>query len=80
MWLNGVQMGIGVGVSDSIIGLYIDVRGSLFVVDGEIDFIVFIDDDDQVYLFWGNFNLWYVKFNDDMIFFVEDFQQIEFIV
>src|SRR5688572_767413 len=45
MRLNGAQMGIGVGVSDSITGPYTDARGSPLVADGEIDPTVFIDDD-----------------------------------
>jgi beta-xylosidase len=80
MRLNGAQMGIGVGVSDSITGPYTDARGSPLVADGEIDPTVFIDDDDQAYLFWGNPNLWYAKLNDDMISFAEDPQQIELTV
>jgi len=34
---------------------------------GYIDPTVFIDDDGQAYLYWGNPNLWYVKLNEDMI-------------
>jgi arabinoxylan arabinofuranohydrolase len=33
----------------------------------DIDPTVFIDDDGQAYLYWGNPRLWYVKLNQDMI-------------
>ena len=29
--------------------------------------LVFVDDDGQAYLYWGNPNIYYVKLNDDMI-------------
>lgn len=80
MRLNGAQMGIGVGVSDSITGPYSDARGSPLVADGEIDPTVFIDDDNQAYLFWGNPNLWYAKLNEDMISFASEPQKIELTV
>jgi beta-xylosidase len=34
---------------------------------GFIDPSVFIDDDGQAYLFWGNNGCWYAKLNEDMI-------------
>jgi hypothetical protein len=34
---------------------------------GDIDPTVFVDDDGQAYLYWGNPLLYYVKLNDDMI-------------
>ncbi len=34
---------------------------------GDIDPTVFIDDDGQAYLYWGNPNLYYVKLNQNMI-------------
>ncbi|KAK0384969.1 hypothetical protein NLU13_7447 [Sarocladium strictum] len=80
MRVTGSQMGIGVAVSDSITGPYADARGSPLVVDGEIDPTVFIDDDEQAYLFWGNPHLWYAKLNDDMISFAEEPRQIELTV
>lgn len=80
MRLNNAQMGIGVGVSDSITGPYRDARGSPLVADGEIDPSIFIDDDDQPYLFWGNPNLFYAKLADDMISFSEEPTQIELTV
>ena len=67
MRLTGAQMGTGVGVSDNIMGPYRDARGSPLVADGEIDPCVFIDDDDQPYLFWGKPSLYYAKLVDDTI-------------
>ena len=60
---------IGVAVADSPLGPYKDAIGKPLVgpENGFIDPSVFIDDDDQAYLYWGNPNLWYVKLNDDMI-------------
>ena len=63
---NG-QMVIGVGVADSPTGPFHDALGHPLVGNGEIDPTVFIDDDGQAYLYWGNPNLWYVKLNADMI-------------
>ncbi|WFE39342.1 family 43 glycosylhydrolase [Micromonospora sp. WMMD998] len=61
------QMGIGVAVSDSPTGPFRDAIGRPLVSNGEIDPTVFIDDDGQAYLYWGNPHLWYVKLNSDMI-------------
>ncbi|EJT72432.1 xylosidase/arabinosidase [Gaeumannomyces tritici R3-111a-1] len=58
---------IGVGVADKIEGPYKDAIGRPLVQNGEIDPTVFLDDDGQAYLFWGNPNLSYVKLNADMI-------------
>ncbi|KAI6755594.1 hypothetical protein HG531_004700 [Fusarium graminearum] len=63
---NG-RMAIGVGVSDNILGPYRDALGKPLVENNEIDPTVFIDDDGQAYLYWGNPGLWYVKLNQDMI-------------
>ena len=64
---NGV--GIGVLVSDSPYGPFIDVIGKPLVKNGvhDIDPTVLIDDDGQAYMYWGNPKLYYVKLNDDMI-------------
>jgi beta-xylosidase len=35
--------------------------------DGFFDPTVWVDDDGQAYLYWGNPHLWYVKLNPDMI-------------
>lgn len=61
------RMAIGVGVSDSPTGPFRDALGRPLVENGEIDPSVFIDDDGQAYLYWGNPNLWYVRLNPDMI-------------
>ena len=61
------SMAVGVGVSDTITGPYSDALGKPLVENDEIDPTVFIDDDGQAYLYWGNPDLWYVKLNQDMI-------------
>lgn len=64
---RGGSMAIGVAVSDSITGPYRDALGKPLVENAEIDPTVFIDDNGQAYLYWGNPNLWYIKLNQDMI-------------
>ncbi|MFF3868836.1 family 43 glycosylhydrolase [Micromonospora sp. NPDC001898] len=61
------SMAIGVAVGDSPTGPFHDAIGRPLVANGEIDPTVFIDDDGQAYMYWGNPNLWYVKLNADMI-------------
>lgn len=59
---------IGVAVSDSPTGPFKDAIGApLLIGYGYIDPTVFIDDDGQAYLYWGNPHLWYVKLNQDMV-------------
>ncbi len=63
--------GVAVLVADSPTGPFHDPLGKR-LIDGEniwhdIDPTVFIDDDGQAYLYWGNPALSYVKLNDDMI-------------
>src|SRR6185503_4925493 len=61
------RMVIGVAVSDSPAGPFRDPLGRPLITNpGEIDPTVFIDDDEQAYLYWGNPNLFYVKLNRDM--------------
>ncbi|MEU8819704.1 glycoside hydrolase family 43 protein [Actinoplanes sp. NPDC048796] len=60
------QMGIGVAVSSSPTGPFTDAIGRPLVSNGQIDPTVFVDDDGQAYLYWGNPDLWYVKLNADM--------------
>jgi arabinoxylan arabinofuranohydrolase len=60
------RMAIGVAVSDSPTGPFRDALGHPLVENGEIDPTVFIDDNGQAYLYWGNPNLWYVRLNSDM--------------
>lgn len=60
---------IAVAVADSPFGPFKDALGHPLIEKstGNIDPTVFIDDDGQAYLYWGNPNLWYVKLNQDMI-------------
>jgi hypothetical protein len=59
---------IGVAVSDSPTGPFKDALGApLLTGYGYIDPTVFIDDDGQAYLYWGNPYLWCVKLNQDMV-------------
>lgn len=63
--------GIGVLVSDSPYGPFKDLLGKPLVWQKEhwddIDPTVFIDEDGQAYMYWGNPNCYYVKLNEDMI-------------
>ncbi|MFI5934155.1 family 43 glycosylhydrolase [Actinoplanes sp. NPDC051494] len=61
------RMSIGVAVADSPTGPFRDAIGRPLADTNEIDPTVFVDDDGQAYLYWGNPNLWYVKLNADMI-------------
>ncbi|MEO3755418.1 glycoside hydrolase family 43 protein [Streptomyces sp. B6B3] len=61
------RMAIGVAVADSPTGPFRDALGRPLVENGEIDPTVFVDDDGQAYLYWGNPNLWYVRLNSDMV-------------
>jgi hypothetical protein len=68
---------IGVAVSDSPTGPFKDARGSAIITNDmtretdiawdDIDPAVFIDDDGQAYLYWGNQVLKYVKLKKNMI-------------
>ncbi|MDI9420333.1 MAG: glycoside hydrolase family 43 protein [Bacillota bacterium] len=60
---------IGVAVADSPAGPFVDPIGRPLIAHawGDIDPTVFIDDDGQAYLYWGNPNLYYVKLNEDMV-------------
>ena len=60
-------MAIGVAVSSSPTGPFRDALGHPLVGNGEFDPTVFIDDDGQAYLYWGNPHLWFVRLNSDMI-------------
>lgn len=63
--------GTGVLVSDSPYGPFKDPLGKPLVWQKEhwddIDPTVFIDEDGQAYMYWGNPNCYYVKLNEDMI-------------
>lgn len=60
---------IGVAVADSPLGPFYDPLGKPLVQSewGDIDPTVFIDDDGQAHMYWGNPKLKYVKLNEDMI-------------
>ncbi len=61
---------IGVAVSDSPTGPFKDALGKPLITNNgasDIDPTVFIDDDGQAYLYWGNGTLYGVKLNPDMI-------------
>ena len=62
--------GIAVAVSDNPYGPFVDPLGKHLVQKsgwGDIDPTVFVDDDGQAYLYWGNPFCFYVKLNEDMI-------------
>jgi hypothetical protein len=54
-------------VADNITGPYHDALGRALVANNQIDPTVWIDDDGQAYLMWGNPDLYYAKLNSDMI-------------
>lgn len=63
-------MAIGVAVADSPTGPFRDALGKPLYEDGKWDHIdptVFIDDDGQAWIFWGNPVIYYAKLNRDMI-------------
>lgn len=64
------DMSIGVAVSDKPTGPFKDAIGKPLIANGSwsnIDPTVWVDDDGQAYLYWGNGGLFYVKLNKDMI-------------
>ncbi len=63
-------MAIGVAVGDSPTGPFRDALGKPLFENGSWDHIdptVFIDDDGQTWLMWGNPRVYYLKLNRDMI-------------
>ena len=63
-------MAIGVAVGDSPVGPFHDAIGKPLFENGSWDHIdptVFIDDDGQAWLMWGNPRVYYLKLNRDMI-------------
>lgn len=63
-------MAIGVAVSDSPTGPFRDAIGKPLFDNGSwdnIDPTVFIDDDGQAYLYWGNPRLYCALLNEDMV-------------
>lgn len=73
--------GIGVLVADSPYGPFTDPLGKPLVWQKEhwedIDPTVFIDDDGQAYMYWGNPNVYYVKLNEDMISYSGDIVKVD---
>ncbi|HEY6900596.1 MAG TPA: family 43 glycosylhydrolase [Puia sp.] len=67
--MKGAGMSIGVAVGDGPTGPFRDALGKPLVTGGYgyIDPTVFIDDNGQAYLYWGNPHLYYVKLNEDMV-------------
>ena len=74
---------IGVAVSDSPTGPFKDARGSALITNDmtteytdisweDIDPTVWIEENGQAYLFWGNTQCYYVKLKDNMIEFEGD--------
>ncbi|WP_438020384.1 glycoside hydrolase family 43 protein [Sorangium sp. So ce315] len=67
---NATGARIGVGVSDNVAGPFMDPLGKELAVapgGGNIDPTVFIDDDGQAHMYWGNGTLRHVRLNSDMI-------------
>ncbi len=63
-------MAIGVAVSDNPVRGFKDALGKPLFDNGSwdnIDPTVFIDDDNQAWLFWGNPQVYYLKLNEDMV-------------
>lgn len=60
---------IGVAVADNPVGPFKDPLGKHLAqgATSNIDPTVFIDDDGQAYMYWGNATLQYVRLNKDMI-------------
>jgi len=75
-WPNNV---IAVAVADHPWGPFKDALGHplIKVGIGYIDPTVFIDDDSQAYLYFGNPNPWYVKLNKDMISYSGDIVKVD---
>lgn len=65
---NATGAKIGVGVSNNPAGPFTDPLGKALAATGtgNIDPTVFVDDDGQAYMYWGNATLRYVKLNADM--------------
>ena len=74
--------GIGVLVSDSPYGPFKDPLGKPLVWQkdhwDDIDPTVYIDDDGQAYMYWGNPNTYYVLLNDDMISLKSDIVKLDY--
>ena len=74
--------GIGVLVADSPYGPFRDPLGKPLVWQQEhwddIDPTVYIDDDGQAYMYWGNPNTYYALLNEDMISLKSDIVKLDY--
>lgn len=73
------NMAIGVSVGDSPTGPFKDAIGKPLITTGNwsnIDPTVYIDDDGQAYMYWGNGSLYYVKLNKDMISYAGNIEEV----
>jgi len=82
-WYVAVEHGtikgkaIGVAVADNPTGPFKDAKGSAIITNDmttdtkiswdDIDPTVYIDDDGQAYLFWGNTQCYYIRLKENMI-------------
>lgn len=74
------MVGIGVLVSDSPYGPFKDPLDKPLIQNSgdDIDPTVFVDDDGQAYLYWGNPKLYYVKLNENMTSYSGGVQTVKF--
>ncbi|WP_302105416.1 glycoside hydrolase family 43 protein [uncultured Duncaniella sp.] len=73
-------MAIGVAVGDSPVGPFKDALGAPLFDNGSwdnIDPTVYVDDDGQAYIYWGNPEIYYDKLNEDMISFDGEVRKVE---
>lgn len=80
--------GIGVAVSDSPQGPFVDVLGKPLLINEDcfasthswacIDPAVFVDDDGTAWIFWGNRECYYAKLKDNMIEIDGEIKQVNF--
>ena len=73
-------MAIGVAVGDTPTGPFRDAIGKPLFENGSWDHIdptVFINDDGQAWLYWGNPRVYYLKLNPDMISYEGELGQVE---
>ncbi len=74
---SGGGRAVNVAVSDTKEGPFKDARNGKHLAGPNWDYIdptVWIDDDGQAYLYWGNPKLYWAKLNEDMISFDGDIQ------
>ena len=74
--------GIGVLVADSPYGPFVDPIGEPLVWQREhwedIDPTVWVDDNGQAYMYWGNPNVYWAELNDDMISLASDIHKLDY--